>query len=294
VGGGDALLVLAKVGVSRPRTQAKGLLYKRAGSVWSRRFRVRNALASASGYYFMRRPVVFLFVCLGIVRAQASFEVASIKPHPGTVTMSGGTFRGPRLSLAAITLLNLITDAYDLRSDQVSGGPSWASSDRYDLDAKAADESTPTKDQQRQMLQALLADRFQLRVHRETRDLPVYALVVAKNGPKLKVSSADAKGNNFVTGTAAGMHMEASRGTMENLARQLSITAGRPVVDKTGLTGYFAFTLDWTSANGDSAPDSDIPSTFTAVQEQLGLRLESQRAPVEMLFIDHAARPSEN
>jgi uncharacterized protein (TIGR03435 family) len=237
----------------------------------------------------MQRLFGLLFVAVGIVHAQATFEVASIKPHAGTVTAWGGSFHGPRLTETAITLFELIADAYDLRSDQISGGPSWVRADRYDVDAKAEGDAALTKVQQQQMLQALLADRFQLKVHHETKEMPVYALVAVKNGSKLKENSADATGPNFVRGTTAGMHMEASHGTMENLARQLSFSAGRPVMDKTGLTGFYAFTLDWTSAT-----DSDLPSVFTAVQEQLGLRLESQKAPVEMLIIDQAERPSEN
>lgn len=241
----------------------------------------------------MPRLAGLLVVSVGIVHAQATFEVASIKPHAGAVTAWGGSFHGPRLTETAITLRELIEDAYDLRNDQILGGPGWIASDRYDIDAKAEGDAaltaTLTKVQQQQMLQALLADRFQLKVHREIKEMPVYALVVGKNGSKLKESSADAKGPNFVRGTTAGMHMEASKGTMENLARQLSLTAGRPVVDQTGLTGFYAFTLDWTSA-----ADSDLPSVFTAVQEQLGLKLESQRAPVEMLIVDHADQPSAN
>ena len=240
-------------------------------------------------FQIMPSLLEFLFVSVGIVHAQATFEVASIKPHVGTVTAWGGSFHGPRLTETAITLRELIEDAYDLRNDQIAGGPSWIGSDRYDIDAKAEGDAALTRVQQQQILQALLADRFQLQVHRETKEMPVYALVAGKNGSKLKENSADAKGPNFVRGTTAGMHMEASNGTMENLARQLSFTAGRPVVDKTGLTGFYAFTLDWTSAT-----DSDLPSVFTAVQEQLGLRLESQRAPVEMLLIDQAERPSPN
>jgi uncharacterized protein (TIGR03435 family) len=224
----------------------------------------------------------------------ASFEVASIKFHPGLITMSGGGVKGATLSDTALTLLNLIEDAYGVRRDQISGGPSWISSDHYDVIAKAEGEGTLTHDRAMQMLQTLLSDRFQLKLHRETRETPVYDLVLGKNGPKLKESSADAKGKNFVSVTGAGMHMEATNGTMEQLARQLSVTAGRPVIDKTGLTGFYAYTLDWASANRPPEPDSDTPSMFTAVQEQLGLKLESAKAPVEMLIVDHAEKPSEN
>jgi uncharacterized protein (TIGR03435 family) len=252
------------------------------------------------------KPILGLLLAgAGLVVAQeaASFEVASIKLHPGVATFSGGGVRGATLSYTAMTLHSLIEDAYGMRPDQISGGPSWIGSDlatasRYDIVAKAEGEGTLARDRAMQMLQTLLADRFQLKVHRETRDTPVYELVVGKNGPKkLKEVAADAKeeeGNATGGFTTGRMHTETAKGTMDQLARMISLTAGRPVIDKTGLTGFYKYTLDWLSANRPPEPDSDLPSMFTAVQEQLGLKLESTKAPVEMLIVDHAERPSEN
>jgi uncharacterized protein (TIGR03435 family) len=225
----------------------------------------------------------------------ASFEVATIKFHPGPITFSADPIvRGRTVTGTASTLLDMVTTAYGVRYDQVSGGANWVISDHYDLTAKSEGEGTLTKEQAHQMLQTLLANRFQLRVHRETREVASYALVVAKNGHKLKESTADAPGKSFVRGNGVSLHMEATRGTMEGLASQLSHTAGRPVVDRTGLTGYYAFTFDWTPANGAPESDSDTPSMFTAIQEQLGLKLEPTKAPREILVIDHAEKPSEN
>ena len=169
-------------------------------------------------------------------------------------------------------------------------------SDHYDLAAKAEGEGPITKDQLQQMLQSLLADRFQLKIHRETKEAPVYDLVVAKNGPKLKEVSSDADGpTGGLIGNSSGMHLTQSKGTMEQLARWLTGNgAGRPVFDKTGLTGYYAYTLDWVRADRLPDPDSNIASIFSAVQEQLGLKLESAKALVEMLIVDHAEKPSEN
>jgi uncharacterized protein (TIGR03435 family) len=226
--------------------------------------------------------------------AGASFEVASIKFHPGPINFSADpAVHGSRVTGTASTLLDLITTAYGVKYDQVSGGPNWAGSDHYDLDAKAEGGIAPTKEQLRQMLQSLLADRFQLKIHRETKEVAAYALVVGKNGHKMKESSADAPGSNFTRGGIA-MHMEYSRGTMERLAGQLSGTAGRPVVDKTGLNGYYKYTLDWTPANRTPESDSDTPSLFTALQEQLGLKLQPAKVPYEFLVIDHAEKPSDN
>ena len=107
-------------------------------------------------------------------------------------------------------------------------------------------------------------------------------------------SASDAPGGSVTRGTERGIRMETTKSTMEGLARQLSVTAGRPVVDKTGLSGFYAFTLDWFPANRIPAPDLDAPSMFAALQEQLGLRLESSKGPMEKLIVDHAEKPSEN
>jgi uncharacterized protein (TIGR03435 family) len=227
-----------------------------------------------------------------------SFEVVSIKLHKGVVTSSfDPSVRGRRVTGTAITLIDLITHAYGVRYDQISGGPNWAKTDYYDINAKAEGEEGAgplTTVESRQMVQTMLADRFRLKIHRETQEVPMYDLVVGKNGPKLKPSAPDATGGNFVRGTDKGLHMEATKGTMQQLARQLSITAGRPVVDKTGLAGYYTFTLDWFPANRIPPPDLDAPSMVAALHEQLGLRLEPAKGPIEKLVIEYAERPSEN
>jgi uncharacterized protein (TIGR03435 family) len=235
------------------------------------------------------------FVLSAGVAACQSFEVASIKFHPEPITHSADpAIRGSRVSGTAITLIDLIEDAYGLRRDQISGEPGWARTSHYDIDAKGPGDSAITRDQLKQMLQSLLAERFQLKVHRETEEVPVYALVTDKNGPKLKAIAPDATGGYSVQGTAKGMHMVVTRGTMDQLARQLSNTAGRPVIDRTNLPGLYAYTLDWFPSDLVPPPDLDTPSMFAALQEQLGLRLEATKGPVEKLVIDHAEKPSEN
>jgi uncharacterized protein (TIGR03435 family) len=170
------------------------------------------------------------------------------------------------------------------------------------------------------MLQALLADRFKLSIHRETKELPVYALVAAKNGPKLQEAKADATYPNGIKGpdgVARGGMMRIGGGEVTgqglpiaNLTRMLSQQLGRTVIDKTGLTGKYDFTLQWTpdesqgpmfkGADGappggnPAPPESSGPSLFTAIQEQLGLKLESQKGPVEIIVIDHVEKPSQN
>jgi uncharacterized protein (TIGR03435 family) len=245
----------------------------------------------------VRRVLILVAACAaGLAQSgRTSFEVAALKFHPEPITLSADPVtRGSRVTATAVTLVDLITSAYGVRYDQITGGPAWSKSDHYDLSAKAEGEAPLTAAESRQMLQGLLAERFQLVVRRETREVPVYALVVAKGGSKMRETSADEEGDNFTRTNGGVMHMVATRGTMERLARQLSGTSGRPVVDRTGLKGYYAYKLEWTPANRPSEPDAEVPSLFTAIQEQLGLRLENAKGPWEMLVIERAEKPAAN
>lgn len=225
-----------------------------------------------------------------------SFDVASIKLRHGEITFSADpSVRGRTVEATASTLTDLITYAYSVRYEQVAGAPGWAGSEHYDIVAKADGEGILADAQSRQMYQILLADRFRLKVHRESQEVAVYALIVGKNGPKLAAAAPDAAGGFSVTGRPSGeLHLEAKKTTMEGLARQLSNTAGRPVLDRTGLTGFYAFTLDWIPATSTPLSAMETPSMFTAVQEQLGLRLQSSKGMIEKLVVDGAERPSEN
>jgi bla regulator protein blaR1 len=254
------------------------------------------------------------------------YEVASIKPNKSGDNMTRMMMKPDGLSATGATLDMLIQDAYGVRYFQIAGSPSWFKTERYDIEAKmdssVAEELRKLSDDQREaetrrMLQALLADRFQLKLHIDTKELPVYALVVAKNGPKLQVARpGDTYPNGFKGpdggGGAGMMFMEGNGGPVRGqaipiatLVHLLSQQLGRTVLDKTGLTGKYDFTLKWAPDESqgppglpgmDNAPppDSPGPSIFTAIQEQLGLKLEAQKGPVEILVIDHAAKPSEN
>ena len=211
------------------------------------------------------------------------FEVASIKPHKPDPTGSGGlSAQHGRLNFINVTLKNLITSAYELRDFQISGGPAWIDSERYDLVAKA--ENDAGGKELWMMVRPLLAERFKLAVHTDTKDLPVYDMVVSKRGSKLRPAAPDAQGSSRMGRSS----FTADRISMSNFSFILSSIVDRPVLDKTGLVGDFALKLDW-------APrDPDGPSIFTALEEQLGLKLEPRKGPVEILVIDHAERPSEN
>lgn len=254
-----------------------------------------------------------------------SFEVASIKPSKSGTP---GLFRvslepGGRFVANGITVNALLQIAYGVKEAQISGGQNWINSDRFDIEAKpddafAAEMQKLTPDQRNEkvmlMLQSMLADRFKLTLSHETRDLPVYVLTVAKNGPKFHESAAP-NPQASPTLQRRGIMMN-SRGQLtvndaglDRFANVLSHQLGRVVLDKTGLTGKYDFTLNWTPdenevprmpggppPGADSAPppESSGPPLFTAIQEQLGLKLEPQKAPVDVLVIEHVEKPSEN
>jgi uncharacterized protein (TIGR03435 family) len=243
--------------------------------------------------------VVIAGMAAGQSAPAPAFEVASIKPHEfGGASGSGGrlgiSISGSRVTGSIMTLNRLIAEAYSVKSYQISGGPAWGSDSSTVFDIEARAESAPTMDQVHAMLQTLLADRFHVKLHRETKDLPVYDLVVGKSGPKLKESAADATSMLSRQRTQTGSQkLTFGKATIATLANGLTTDAGRPVIDKTGLTGSYSFSLEWT-VDGTPADVATGPSIFTAVEEQLGLKLESSKAPTEILVIDHAEKPTQN
>jgi len=224
-----------------------------------------------------------------------------------------------------MTLKELIVIAYRIQPFQVSGGPAWLDSARYDVIAKP--EKKPQQGEIQLMLQSLLADRFQLTVHRETKELPVYALAVARKDGKLGAGLAESKEgvctqpdpNKLPPPREPGKaptlfcgqmmmslnHLSAVGVPVENMIPMLSRLLGRTIIDKTGLTAKFDIKMDWTPDESQTIqlpPDAPKPavsdatgsSIFTALQEQLGLKLESQKGPVEIFIVERAEKPSEN
>jgi uncharacterized protein (TIGR03435 family) len=300
----------------------------------SRKFMLTVAVAAAFAI-----PFFVGMVSASSIRAQSQvqnpvevaplhkFEVVSIKPDktsgPGHVAMAAPP---DGLTMTNFSLAMLIKMAYGVRDDQISGGPNWFSSETYDIEAKP-DSSVVEELQklnrvqrtaeQMQMLRALLADRFQLTIHRENKELPVYVLVAAKNGPKIQEAKPGDTYPNGIVGAdgrqgpgAGGFQSQpgnliAQAVPISYLVKALSGQLDRTVLDKTGLTGNYDFTLKWTperqpaaysqqAADSGAAYEPPVTSIFAAIQAQLGLKLESQKGPVEVIVIDHVEHPSGN
>ena len=230
-----------------------------------------------------------------LLTQQLAFDVASIKPaNSGRPGMSIQTDPG-RFKAINANVSFLIQYAYNIRDFQLTGGPAWMDSDTFDIDA------TGENADYRQfplMMRTLLENRFQLKFHQETRPLPIYDLVVARDGPKFKHAPETATGS---TRRSSGQ-ITISKGTVAALASALSNILGRKVIDKTGLTGDYDMTLKWTPDEyqppplkpNAPPPDPNNPSIFTAIQEQLGLKLESSKGPVEVIVVDSVQKPTEN
>jgi uncharacterized protein (TIGR03435 family) len=283
----------------------------------------------------MKRIVIVLMAAIGLGQSQTgsdkppAFEVVSVKPSANGVQGGIGAAPGGRFSATGITVSALIAFAYETRDEQISGGPKWLATDGYDVVGKAEGQVT-TPDQMRQLFQSLLADRFKLVFHYETRELPVYDLTVAKGGSKLRptkegscvaidfnhpppppvrgqplpilcgsLSRGMGNGKNQKL-DAYGIGITKPAGGAQGLTNELSDILGRTVIDKTGLTGIFDIHLEWTPDSVTVAPsgpgeiDTAGPPILAALEEQLGLKVVADKGPVRVLAIDRVERPGEN
>jgi uncharacterized protein (TIGR03435 family) len=230
-----------------------------------------------------------------------AFEVASVKqlqqpggsglPYSGFLGTGGNPVKiaGNRITLEG-TLNILIMAAYNVKDYQVTGGPPWTDSDVFTIVAKTDGEDTPKLEQVRLMLQALLADRFQLKLHPDKKELKVYHLVVAKKSPKLKPSlPGERYGQTFDPSTPGTLRSSITKVTMADFVHLVSVYADRPVIDKTGLDGEYDYSIEWSIESGDVKL-----AIMAAVQEQLGLKYEPVKEPTNVLVIDHVDKLSEN
>jgi uncharacterized protein (TIGR03435 family) len=275
-----------------------------------------------------------MVACMAIAMAAAAFgqsegplrfEVASVKPVP---PRSDGRYMvrmrvdASRLDITSFSLKALIRSACEVQEFQISG-PDWMASTRFDIAANLP--AGTTRSQVPEMLRSLLAERFKMKIHRETRELPVYALVVGKNGPQMKEAQVDpdapgsgAAGQSPVTAgsTVAGVdcgatnetpvaagwminkgpnHVEGHAMNMVSLANTLAFTHGYRVIDQTGLKGNYDFDLNYTPDEGQRTPETIVASLLDAVQSKLGLKLEGRKGPVELIVVDHIEKtPTEN
>lgn len=225
------------------------------------------------------------------------FEVASIHPHKGPLhTIMGYAASGPRLRLEGYNLRLLVMEAYDLKSFQVSmPGIHEDENTYYDILATAADGTSPTHEDFRHMLETLLAERFHLKAHFEKKQAPVYALIVGKGGPKFPASTEGEHKLHGVDGR--NQFVEADRITMPALANDIwnEFVSDRPVIDRTGLAGTYKVRLEATPEfRAERDPQPGDLSIFTAVQEQLGLKLEPTTALLDALVLDSVQQPSPN
>jgi len=265
------------------------------------------------------------------------YDVATIKPTSDTDGMRRFLFTPDGIEITGMPLQVLLTEGFHVEDDHIIGAPGWVRTNRYDVQAKVSPDDAPKLDklkfdERRSMLLPLLVERFNLKYHHETREMASYALVVAKGGPKLKASAvqpppADAKppdpGADPKPGDPGAQrpqqrrmlrlmgrgNLEAEASDTQMLARVLSQQLGRTVIDKTGLTGNYDYTLQWTpddappptpgGADGgvphkDAGSDAVGPTLLTALQEQLGLKLDSTKGAADVIVIDHIDLPSEN
>jgi uncharacterized protein (TIGR03435 family) len=239
--------------------------------------------------------------------AKPAFEVATIKPHDPAQRGQIVTLRGNEIITTNETVHDLINLAYWLHPKQVAGGPAWAESDKWDMAGKPDAPGQPNVDQMKMMIQKLLADRFQLKFHWEKRELPVYAIRIAKSGSKIIRSQDDPKGYpgwNFGR-AASGTALTFRNSPMSQVTAILQNFLDRPVVDQSDLSERYDFTVTFTldaaqsvRLGGAPIPPADnpdaAPDVFAAFQQQLGLKLESAKAPVDVMVIDQVEKPSEN
>jgi uncharacterized protein (TIGR03435 family) len=270
-----------------------------------------------------------IFAAMGraqtIPPVRPAFDVASVKPAPPDEALGYRFEPGGRMAVSHFRLADLMLIGWHILPFQVIGGPAWAYSETYDIEAKGT--GNPDSNQSRIMLQSLLADRFHLVLHRETRELPMYALVTAKKGARPAVGLVRAKGGDCTPSEdvppppleagkppycrvtqqfrrqdngAPSMQLRGYGVSLSMLARNLASTVYQQVDDDTGIVGNYDISMEYAPYNENDndlltpKPDTGVPSLFTALQEQLGLKLEARKGPVEVFVIDHAEKPSAN
>jgi uncharacterized protein (TIGR03435 family) len=227
--------------------------------------------------------------------AHPSFAVATVKPHDPNSKRQGFNAEGERYTVRNQTIVSLMMFAYSVDKHQIIDAPAWAGTDRFDIEGTTDTAGQPNLHQQQEMLQKLLADRFGLKFHRVTRELPVYAIQIAKGGPKLKpAANPDAEPDQDASSHGTEVTVTITNGTMADFILGMQFFFDRPLVDQTGINGRHDFTLRYTFDELHATDPNAPPGLFTAIREQLGLRLDAVKAPIEVFALDHVAPPSAN
>ncbi len=224
-----------------------------------------------------------------------SIEVAVIKPHDPNSTYNDFRFSRDRVSLDNQSTLRLIAFAYAINQHQIVDAPAWIRDSHFDIDGKTSAETDPSVPEQQQMVQHLLADRFKVRFHRDKRELSVYALQIAKGGPKLTAAAnASAQPLEQSNGHAYQTTQTYTSTAVSDFILVLQFFLDRPIVDQTGLQGRYDFKLTYTYADAPNTDPDAPPPLFTAIQEQLGLKFQPIKAVTDIFVIDHIEQPSPN
>jgi len=229
--------------------------------------------------------------------ADPSYEVATIKPSSPDEQSDGFDMKGRHMLIKNETVDKMLTLAYGVHPRQIVDAPAWFATEQFDVDGVLDVEGFPNLNQMRAIVKKLLAGRFQLAFHHEQRELAVYALTVAKAGPKIAPSTlgANEHGSEGTNSRGGQETMKVKNLSMADFALVLQFHVDRPVIDRTGLAGKWDFKWTWTVDESRVPPDSNAaPGLFTAIQEQLGLKLEAVKAPADVFVIDHVERPSAN
>ena len=229
--------------------------------------------------------------------ADPAFEVATIKQTKPNDPVDGHDAKGRHVTVENYSVNNMIEFAYSVHRRQVEGGPAWLDEQHYDIDGIADVAGKPNDKQMKAMIRKLLADRFQLSIHHEKKELSVYAITVGKSGAKLTKSLGDPNGlsDEEGNGNSTGLEVKFTNFSMADLAEHLqTLGQARPVVDRTGIAGRYDFKLKWLPDTWGNASPNAAPVLGTALQEQLGLKLEGTNAMVDVIVIDQVERPSAN
>ena len=229
------------------------------------------------------------------VDAHPSFAVAAIKPHDPNYHHQGFNASGDRFIVRNETVTSLLMFAYGVDKHQIVDGPNWLGNSPYDIEGTTDTPGEPNLRQQQEMIQRLLSERLGLKFHHEKRELPVYAIQIAKGGPKLPApANPDAEPDQNASGHGTEITVTITSGSIADCILGMQFFLDRPLVDQTGLTGRYDFKLRYTYDEAHATDPNAPPGLFTAIQEQLGLKLDAVKAPADVLVIDHIEKPSEN